>query len=55
MNGCMERNHLYSLAIFVLIFTVFPFLLEKNSYWITIFIFVGIYSLVALGLCLLMG
>ncbi|MBZ0258185.1 branched-chain amino acid ABC transporter permease, partial [bacterium] len=34
---------------------VLPFCVGVKSYWITVFIFVGIYSIVTIGLSLLLG
>ncbi|MBN2328646.1 MAG: branched-chain amino acid ABC transporter permease [Candidatus Omnitrophica bacterium] len=50
----MKRDHL-SLIVFILLFCAFPFLVGVKSYWITVFIFAGIYSLITIGLSLLMG
>lgn len=43
------------LFIVVLLAALFPFMVGVKSYWITVFIFVGIYSIVTIGLSLLMG
>ncbi len=39
----------------VLLAALFPFMVGVESYWITVFIFVGIYTIVTIGLSLLMG
>ena len=51
----MERKNILSILAFVLLFSLFPLWVGAKSYWITVFVFAGIYSLIAIGLSLLMG
>ena len=51
----MTRSNLISIAFFAALMAVAPFLVGTGSYWITVFIFIGIYSIVTIGLSLLMG
>lgn len=50
----MKKEDLLALLVLVLLFVLFP-LLSGSSYTLTIGIFAGINSLVAIGLCILMG
>ncbi|MEW6053408.1 MAG: branched-chain amino acid ABC transporter permease [Nitrospirota bacterium] len=50
----MKKEDVLSLLVLVLLFVLFP-LLSNSSYTLTIGIFAGINSLVAIGLCILMG
>ena len=50
----MGRREKKALAVLVIAVALFP-LLPLNIYYVTIMIFVGINSIIALGLCLLMG
>lgn len=50
----MKKEDVLSLLVLILLFVLFP-LLSGSSYTLTIGIFAGINSLVAIGLCILMG
>ena len=44
-----------SLAGFILTMAALPFLVGTDSYWLTVLIISGIYSIITIGLCLLLG
>lgn len=51
----MSKTNLITIVGFGLILTVFPYIVGLKSYWISVMVIVGIYSLVTIGLSLLLG
>lgn len=50
----MGRGNLITLAVFAVVILVFPFVVS-NSYYLTVISFTGIYTLICIGLSLLLG
>ncbi len=51
----MSRNNLLSVAGFILLMALMPFIVGTGSYWINVMVLMGIYSIITMGLSLLMG
>ena len=51
----MSRNNLLSIAGFIILIALMPFIVGTGSYWVNVLVIMGIYSLVTMGLSLLMG
>ncbi|MBU1208010.1 MAG: branched-chain amino acid ABC transporter permease [Proteobacteria bacterium] len=51
----MRRKDLYSLLLIGLLIVLYPWIVDGNEYFISVLVFLGINSIVTMGLCLLMG
>ena len=51
----MKRKDCYVLLFMAIIIAIFPWIVAGNEYFISILVFLGINSILAMGLCLLMG
>jgi branched-chain amino acid transport system permease protein len=51
----MRRKDLYALLLIAFLIVLYPWIFEGNKYFISILVFLGINSIVTMGLCLLMG
>ncbi len=51
----MSRNNLLSVTGFILLIALMPFIVGTGSYWINVMVLMGIYSIITMGLSLLMG
>lgn len=51
----MGRANFIGLFVLAAGLCLFPFIVGAHSYWISVFVFAGIYSLITLGLSMLMG
>ncbi|MDH4264441.1 MAG: branched-chain amino acid ABC transporter permease [Deltaproteobacteria bacterium] len=51
----MKRKDLYTLLLIAFLIVLYPWIVEGNEYFISILVFLGINSIVTMGLCLLMG
>jgi branched-chain amino acid transport system permease protein len=51
----MSRNNLLSIAGFIILIALMPFIVGTGSYWINVMVLIGIYSIINMGLSLLMG
>ena len=51
----MRRKDLYALLLIAFLIVLYPWIVEGNEYFISILVFLGINSIVTMGLCLLMG
>jgi len=51
----MSRNNSLSVAGFILLIALMPFIVGTGSYWINVMVLIGIYSIINMGLSLLMG
>ena len=51
----MRRKDLYTLLLIAFLLVLYPWIVQTNDYFISILVFLGINSIVTMGLCLLMG
>ncbi len=51
----MSKTNWISIAFFSLLILILPHLLDARSYWISVLVIMGIYSLITIGLSLLLG
>lgn len=51
----MGTQNRLSLAGFALLMAILPFFIGEESYWLTVMVISGIYSMITIGLCLLLG
>jgi branched-chain amino acid transport system permease protein len=51
----MKRKDLYALLLIAFLIVVYPWIVGGNNYFISILVFLGINSMITMGLCLLMG
>jgi branched-chain amino acid transport system permease protein len=51
----MRRKDLYTLLLIAFLIVLYPWIVQTNDYFISILVFLGINSIVTMGLCLLMG
>jgi branched-chain amino acid transport system permease protein len=51
----MKRKDLYALLLMAFLIVVYPWIVGGNNYFISILVFLGINSMITMGLCLLMG
>lgn len=51
----MGRQNLTALVVLIFLMAVWPWVIGIHSYWINVFVFVGLHGLIAIGLSLLMG
>jgi branched-chain amino acid transport system permease protein len=51
----MRRKDLYAILLVVILIIVYPWIVGGNNYFISILVFLGINSMITMGLCLLMG
>jgi branched-chain amino acid transport system permease protein len=51
----MKRKDSYALLVMAILIAIFPWIVAGNEYFISILVFLGINSIITMGLCLLMG
>jgi len=51
----MKRKDSYALLVMAVLIAIFPWIVAGNEYFISIVVFLGINSIITMGLCLLMG
>ena len=51
----MKRKDSYALLVMAILIAIFPWIVAGNEYFISIIVFLGINSIITMGLCLLMG
>ena len=51
----MKRKDSYALLVMAVLIAIFPWIVAGNEYFISILVFLGINSIITMGLCLLMG
>jgi branched-chain amino acid transport system permease protein len=51
----MKRKDSYALLFMAILIAIFPWIMAGNKYFISILVFLGINSIITMGLCLLMG